>query len=301
MIIVVEVSVLTDKFLKFNMWKNVLGIILSFCAIQVLGQTDKELKELHDSLFIEEVENKYQTDKVLHAEPLFVDLIRDLGARKGEKEWNVGLGLTDKGSFDEYLTLVEYEWAPIDHLGLEVELPFTFNYNRNGNSASPTSKLESLKLAAQYSFYVSEKNKTSMAIGYLHEFELTEFNNFGKKRVYQGNLYNPFFIAAKRWGNNFHTLIYTGPQFRQYFENQSWHNEWEINSNIHYMIPGTRNFIGLEVNKHVGSNDFSMVMRPQMRVGITDNLLIGVVVGIPTVRENERISSFLRLIYEPSH
>lgn len=283
------------------MRKSVLGIFLSICAIQVLGQTDKENKVLQDSLFIEEVENKYQTDKVLHAEPLFVDLIRDLGARKGEKEWNVGLGLTDKGSFDEYLTLVEYEWAPIDHLGLEVELPFSFNYNRNGNSASPTSKLESLKLAAQYSFYVSEKNKMSMAIGYLHEFEFTEFNNYGKKRIYQGNLYNPFFIAAKRWGNNFHTLIYTGPQFSQHFEDRSWHHEWEINSNIHYMIPGTRNFIGLEVNKQVGSNDFSMVMRPQMRVGISDNLLIGVVVGIPTIRENERISSFLRLIYEPSH
>lgn len=283
------------------MRKSVLGIFLSICAIQVLGQTDKENKVLQDSLFIEEVENKYQTDKVLHAEPLFVDLIRDLGARKGEKEWNVGLGLTDKGSFDEYLTLVEYEWAPIDHLGLEVELPFSFNYNRNGNSASPTSKLESLKLAAQYSFYVSEKNKMSMAIGYLHEFEFTEFNNYGKKRIYQGNLYNPFFIAAKRWGNNFHTLIYTGPQFSQHLEDRSWQREWEINSNIHYMIPGTRNFIGLEVNKQVGSNDFSMVMRPQMRVGISDNLLIGVVVGIPTVRENERISSFLRLIYEPSH
>jgi hypothetical protein len=38
-----------------------------------------------------------------------------------------------------------------------------------------------------------------------------------------------------------------------------------------------------------------------MRVVITDNLLVGIVTGIPINRENQRFSSFLRLIYEPSH
>jgi hypothetical protein len=42
-----------------------------------------------------------------------------------------------------------------------------------------------------------------------------------------------------------------------------------------------------------------MTVRPQMRVGIADNLLIGIVAGIPVSRENERFSTFLRLIYEP--
>ncbi|GCC52860.1 hypothetical protein SanaruYs_30990 [Chryseotalea sanaruensis] len=37
-----------------------------------------------------------QKTKIDHAEPLYIDLIRDLGARKGEREWNVGLGMTDK-------------------------------------------------------------------------------------------------------------------------------------------------------------------------------------------------------------
>ena len=44
-----------------------------------------------------------------------------------------------------------------------------------------------------------------------------------------------------------------------------------------------------------------MTMRPQMRVGIVDNLMIGIVGGIPVSRENERLSSFLRLIWEPKH
>lgn len=52
---------------------------------------------------------KKEPAKVLHAEPLYIDLIRDLGARKGEKEWNVGMGLTDNGDFDEYSALVEFD------------------------------------------------------------------------------------------------------------------------------------------------------------------------------------------------
>lgn len=85
-----------------------------------------------DSLYLAEVEEKRETVKVLHAEPLYIDLIRDLGARKGEKEWNLGLGLTDNNQYDEYTALVEYEWAVIDRLGLEVELPFSFYYPVTG-------------------------------------------------------------------------------------------------------------------------------------------------------------------------
>ena len=43
-----------------------------------------------DSLYILQIEELKEPDKVLHAEPFYIDLIRDLGARKGEKEWNVG-------------------------------------------------------------------------------------------------------------------------------------------------------------------------------------------------------------------
>jgi hypothetical protein len=279
-----------------------------FCFLSLLfisqtsfSQTELEInKTLKDSLYIDEVQNKTEKPKVLHAEPLYIDLIRDLGARKGEKEWNVGFGITDNDQYDEYLALVEYEWAPIDRLGLEVELPFTI-YPSNSNGMSPGSKLNSLKLAAQYSFYVSEKHKTSLALGYIQEFEMNEFNNYSNGKLFVGNVYNPFFVAAKRWGNNFHTLLYTGPAIIHHFSDNSSYTNWQINSNVHYMIPGTRNFIGIEFNKEVTKTDFDMTIRPQMRVGITENLLIGIVTGIPISRENERFSTFFRLIYEPSH
>lgn len=282
-------------------WLCYFGVFWLGCH-GVLGQNIDSLrieKRKADSLYIEQVENKKTPDKVLHAEPLFIDLIRDLGARKGEKEWNVGLGMTDNLRYDQYQTLVEYEFAPIDRLGVEIELPFQMYDPVRGQDA-PKNQLEGLKIATQYTFLVSEKRQTSLALGYIHEFKTTPFAQWGEDRLFQGNLFNPFFIAAKRWGQNFHTLVYTGPRHERNGQGKS-SSSWQTNSNIHYMIPGTRNFIGLEVNKSWRGTDFDMTIRPQMRVGIADNLLIGIVTGIPVRRENQRFSSFLRLIYEPGH
>lgn len=108
-------------------------------------------------------------------------------------------------------------------------------------------------------------------------------------------------MVAKRWGNNFHSLIYTGPMIEQNFNTNKFHTTYDINTSFHYMITGTRNFIGVEFNKTFDAKDFDMTIRPQMRLGIADNLLIGIVAGIPVSRENERLSSFARLIWEPKH
>ncbi len=264
----------------------------------------KQVRKDRDSIYIAEVEEESKGPyKVLHAEPLYIDLIRDLGARKGEKEWNLGMGITDKLKYDEYEFLVEYEFAPIDRLGLEIELPFTVIAPRrtdNLREQSPGSKLESLKLAAQYTFLVSKKLQTSLAIGYINELELSDFRNFGKP-VFTGNVFNPFLIAAKRIGGNFHSLIYTGPAIELPFDGGAAHIVYEMNTNFHYMIRGTRNFIGLEFNKEFDGKDFDMVIRPQMRVGIADNFLVGIVTGIPISRESERFSMFTRIIWEPGH
>lgn len=268
---------------------------------------NKLSNEILDSLYISEVEDRQELPKVLHAEPLYIDLIRDLGARKGEKEWNVGMGLTDNNNYDQYLALVEYEWAVADRLGLEIELPFSFYYPVPGSNDAPAggtvprNRLNSLKMAAQWSFLVSEKAKTSLALGYIHEFELTDFRSYGKKSILEGNLFNPFFVAAKRWGEHFHTLLYTGPQFTLHTGDAHLHTNWQINSNIHYMIPGTRNFVGIEFNKELTRKDFDMTIRPQMRLSLADNLMVGIVSGIPIARENQRFSSFVRIIYEPGH
>lgn len=65
-------------------------------------------------------------DKVSHAEPLYFDLVRDLGARKGEKEINVGADFTNITNYNEHDYLIEYEFAPINRVGFEVEADFSF-------------------------------------------------------------------------------------------------------------------------------------------------------------------------------
>ena len=278
------------------------GLILLLPSISFAQLFEEKEYNVKDSIYIAEVENAHGKDKVLHAEPLYIDLIRDLGARKGEKEWNVGVGLNDNNAYSSYTTLVEYEWAPIDRLGLEVELPFTFYYRPDNTIITPGSRLNSLKLAGQYSFFVSEKLKTSMALGYIHELEAFAFNELSLKKIFQGNVFNPFFVGAKRFGNNFHTLVYTGPLIEKRFNDDHIHLNWQVNTNFHYMIPGTRNFIGLEVNKEFYDGKSDIVFRPQMRVGIADNLLVGIVTGIPvSTTNNDRFSTFIRLIYEPGH
>lgn len=274
----------------------VLVVVLAKLSSAIAQQTKTEL----DSIYIQQTEVDEQPVKVFHAEPLYIDLIRDLGARKGEREWNLGLGMTDNLTFDSYEALIEYEWAPIDRLGLEVEFPFTFYTHVDGtqNVTIPSNRLNSIKIATQWSFFVNERMATSMAIGYINEFELSDFRSFGSPLV-TGNVYNPFLVVAKRWGTHFHSLIYTGPMVSQHFETNDFHTTYDVNTSFHYMISGTRNFIGVEFNKTFDGADFDMTIRPQMRVGVAENLLVGIVGGIPINREEERLSSFIRLIWEP--
>ncbi len=147
------------------MTKWLLFPILSFsiAANTVIKKLDKE--------YIAEVESPEgeKSDKVLHAEPLFIDLIRDLGARAGEMEVNLGMGVNDKRNFARVDYLAEIEWAPFNRLGVEFELPFTDNtrYDELTTSQPGPSGLSSIKVATQYTFFVSEKYATSAALGYL--------------------------------------------------------------------------------------------------------------------------------------
>lgn len=275
-----------------------LGIFLLLTG-QVFAQ---EKKVVEQKIPLQELEDDREPYKVLHAEPLYIDLIRDLGARKGEKEWNMGLGLKDNLRFDSYEVLVEYEWAPVDRLGLEVEFPFTFYSPAEGaaRDSVPSNQLDALQVAMQWTFLVKREIATSAALGYLNEFQLSDFDNFGKP-LFKGNAYNPFLVVAKRWGRHFHSLIYTGPIFEQDFSSGDLETSYEINTSFHYMVPGTINFIGIEFNKAFEHGDFDMTIRPQMRLDISETILIGIVAGIPIARENERFSAFMRLIYEPVH
>ena len=280
-----------------KLFLSLLLIVLSFYAH---GQVDTTKVEVESNHYNSEDDNNQYPDKVLHAEPLYIDLIRDLGARKGEKEWNIGLGLTDNIQYDSYDALIEYEFAPVNRLGLEIELPFIFYSPQHGLSRDslPSNQLEGLQLAVQWTFLVKPEIATSLALGYLNELEMSGLNN-DEEQLLVGNVYSPFLVVAKRWGQDFHTLIYTGPVIEQEFNTSSFHTSYDINTSFHYTIPETDNFVGLEFNKSIDQGDFDMTIRPQMRLGIAHNFLVGIVCGIPAYRENERLSFFVRLIWEP--
>jgi hypothetical protein len=254
-----------------------------------------------DSAYIAEVEESEMPPKVLHAEPLYIDLMRDLGARRGEAEWNAAIGLTDNLDYASYEMLVEYEFAPIDRLGLEIEVPATIYTGRSGEAEVPSDRIESLKLAAQWTFLVSPRAATSLAVGYINELKFADLDRWGEDPFLKGNKFNPFVVAAKRWGRNVHTLLYTGPSRTIIFDGPDEGWTWEANWSFHYMLPGTRNFVGVELNQRWREGDFDMVARPQMRLEIADNFLIGIATGIPVATEDERFSIFTRLIWEPGH
>jgi len=241
-----------------------------------------------------------EPDKVLHAEPLYIDLIRDLGARKGEAEWNVAMEMTDRLNYDRYLLLVEFEWAPIDRLGLEIEVPMTL-YSRTtvGDQYRPSNRIESIKTAMQWTFLVDQDDALSMAVGYINEVELSDLDVMASGPVRVGNVFNPFFVVAKRWGQNVHSLLYTGPRTTIHFNDGSASTRFDVNASIHYMLTGTRNFIGIESNSVFDRDRFAMTLRPQMRLGITEHALVGLCVSIPISREYERLGMFIRLIWEP--
>lgn len=256
----------------------------SFCSLNSIAQTaDSTLPA-----------------KVRHIEPLFVDLVRDLGARKGEQEWNIGLGSAHLNDHVEVTTLVEYEFAPVNRLGFEVEIPFTFSFApQEPQEPLPGNRLDGLKLAAQYTFLVAPRYNTSAAIGYMNEFELTSFSRYGKEQLVTANLMHPFLVVAKSWKNNLHTLLITGPEWEK--EMRSSQTDWfyHLNTSIHYAVPSTKSVVGLEVNSLFAKAFTSVVLRPQMRITVSPTSKIGLVAGIPMDTRYDSYSFFVRWIFEP--
>jgi hypothetical protein len=239
--------------------------------------------------------------KIRHAEPLYMDLIRDLGARKGEKEWNVGYGIEGHKDYSINHSFVEYEFSPVNRLGLEVEVPFAFYRAANAQEGAdiPRNRVEGLKLAAQYTFLVSEKQQMSMAAGYMHEFRAHSFYSINHGRgMLKGNSISPFFIVAKKWGNRINTMLYTGPEWEITPGESKKELFYQVNASMHYVLP-SGHFVGVEVNDESSAMSRHTVVRPQVKLVLAPNLALGLVTGIPTNFQNDGMSFMARIIFEP--
>ena len=282
--------------------KNILTILAScFVSLTALAQTT------NDTILIDSIHHTHLTEKKLkpkvdHAEPLYIDLMRDLGARKGEAEINVGFGIGAHKNYNELYGFAEYEWAVADRLGMEVEIPFSFNKSTGDapNVSIPNNKIEGLKLATQYTFLVNEKRQMSMAFAYVHEFELNTFKQLGNKgSVLTGMKMNPVFVAAKNF-NQFNTMLYTGPVIEHHYKERKAEVGATINASMMYVLPNSKNFIGIENNMDIDKDGFHYYLRPQLKLALQHNLMVGLVTGVPlTKHEPSKLDVMTRIIWEP--
>jgi len=238
--------------------------------------------------------------KIKHAEPIYNDIVRDLGARKGERELNIGYE-TEKNV--EYATqggFIEYEFAPVNRLGLEIEIPFQFHGKSNSEEfkeTAPRNKIEGIKPAIQYTVLVNKKAQTSVAIGAIYELRFHSFKSIQDDLgLVKGNSFNPFLIAAKRWGRHLHSMIYTGPEFYKDFETHKNEAVYLLNASMHYMVGS--NFLGIEMNQEYGHDEVITVLRPQAKIQLDSKLAIGIASGIPIAHETSGYSFIARMIYE---
>jgi len=235
--------------------------------------------------------------KVKHAEPLYLDLMRDLGARKGEAEFNLGYGRAVGVDNKEHNGFIEYEWAPINRLGLEIEVPLSFSKD---NVSHKHNKVEGLKLGGQYTFLVSEKHQTSLAVGYMQEFEFLQSDMVNPHtNAFKGFVYSPFFVAAKNF-NNISTLLYAAPFIEQDRLEGTIETEWSLNASMHYMLPHTGHFIGIENNIRVNKGVVDYVLRPQIKVALSHSLAVGVLSGLPIHSDKFQMDFMTRVIWEPN-
>lgn len=238
--------------------------------------------------------------KIKHAEPMYNDIVRDLGALKGEKEINIGYEIEKNATYGTQGGFIEYEFAPVNRLAIELEIPFQFKrtvYREDVDDPAPRNKIKGIKPALQYTFLVNKQARLSMAAGAIYELHLHSFpsvrNDLG---VLKGNSFNPFLIVAKRWGSHLHTMIYTGPEFYQDFDSHQQETAYLLNISMHYMLGS--NFLGIEMNQEYGGHDIVTILRPQAKVQLEKQLAIGIASGIPIAHQTSGYSFLARLIYE---
>ncbi|WP_379966240.1 HAEPLYID family protein [Epilithonimonas sp. UC225_85] len=245
--------------------------------------------------------------------PLYLDIPAEMNVKKGYQELNLAGGYADFKNFEGVRTLVEYDFAPVDNLGFEIEVPFIFVHDKLKGVSAPESEnttvpeeggntddAMALRIGFNYTFLTLPEAKTTLSAGYFNELETSPFDEFGKP-LFVGNVYNPFFAAAKIWGQRLQSMIYAGPAIKQEFESNETKTQYRFNTILSYRFgKGEKeSFFGLECNQTFGKEDKpQLILRPQVQLQMTDDFKIGLVAGVPVMTSNDlNASGFLRLIY----
>lgn len=130
--------------------------------------------------------NDYET-KVEIPEPLFIDLVRGLGSKRGEWEVN-SLMYHGEGGFSEINWAPEIEWAFRDGTAVELELPM------HGHS------LHSYKLAFQKTVYQNKDNSHLQGLQMIYE----------TNKEFQRSDLTTYYILAHRFSEKWSTITLLG-------------------------------------------------------------------------------------------
>lgn len=124
-------------------------------------------------------------------EPLVFDLVRHLDAKKGEAEFNTLFIQEQSSRFSQLQYSPEFEYAPIDRLAFEVELPMR-----------PGLRVDGWKAAVQWTIGCVDKELFQHGIQGMvkREFETSSYQ------------YTPMYIVASRFAKRWSTVLMFGAQ-----------------------------------------------------------------------------------------
>ena len=216
-----------------------------------------------------------EDDSPLIPEPMIFDMVRGLGAEKGEFEANVLAEIpVDEYSDRAVHWAPEIEFAVRDGLALEFELPFEDD------------DIEAYKFAVQYTFGTAFNRKfihgTQFIAEHLDGIEITELTF----------LYIPGIRLDETWS----VLAMLG--FRTEVGGDS-RDETEALFNFSLFADlGPELTVGVESNYAAGLNDEStLLVMPQIHYEFTDHWMIQAGIGAEFLPDESDITAAFRLIY----
>ena len=228
---------------------------------------------------------------IKHVEPLQVDLIQDLNARKGDRQLEIDFEIDLEHRYNAVSVELEYEHAFSQRLGMEIAIPLSLygmkpGYNTGENVLH--NKVEGLKLGLQYTFSTIQRARTTMAIALIHENHFHSFTSIKKgSHFIKGYSETAALVAARRWGRRIHTMLYTGP-------------EWELMSgtvlkpilhtdlSIHWQLT-KHQFIGVEYVYKSGKEEVPEIY-PQVKMALTRHTALCLAAAIPAKRTQEGVN-----------
>lgn len=203
-------------------------------------------------------------------EPLYFDLVRGLGAKRGEFEFNV-LTTADFRPYGGVGWAPEVEWAFADRYAIEFEIPM-----HDG-------RLEALKLAQQGTFRERRPN-------FIHGWQV----------IVEGKLegvgeFTALYLAGRRFGRRTSMLAMLGP--RVAVDSSETGAELLVNPSVFVDID-ERFTIGLENNAVIDGRDSSLRSLPQLHLQLGRHTRVQVGGGVEVSEDGLRPAVGIRLVIE---